>query len=205
MRKFFSLALAAFTQPLTHMSLRSTEQWRMFRSNDNEYNSKLERQRKMHIEKLALVNQEIAKGEDPSQTPNLYSTMVDWFKLYVFDDEHLATYSYPRDLELAAEATFWSVQLGLAPQFEKMNMDYAAVQAFDPLQHTSRKTKLGKLINDVAGKLERYNTPDDLAFALKQAVWATYLHSHTYEKKQLEKSAYQQAKLAQQKPPRPSL
>jgi hypothetical protein len=87
-----------------------------------------------HIKALnAIIDAEIADKDEENKPLNVtHAKMVDWLKKYVNCPAFLKSYSDDRSLELVAEATFWSVKLGLEPLLAKMS--YAEIRGFHPLE-----------------------------------------------------------------------
>lgn len=178
-----SLAAAATTSHLQPALPYWPTQYGMFSTksskNSDRHPPKLLQRQQVHIEKFAILNHAIQTHIGQKPTPELYLKMVEWFKQYTHV-EHIECLKNPRSLELAAEATFWSVKLGLAPHVAQM--DYATFQTFDPIKaRLSKRTTIGKLIDQVYSKLQRPLLADDYKFALQEAARASYYHPRPYE------------------------
>ncbi|MBI5448280.1 MAG: hypothetical protein HY939_06095 [Gammaproteobacteria bacterium] len=148
-------------------------------------------QKPTHIEALnALIDSEIAnKDEKTKQLKLTFEKMTEWLKRYVNSPEFMATYSDERALELVAEATFWSVKLGLEPHLAAMS--YAEIRKFQPLNESFfEETERSKSINDVCDKLVKPAISHEASFALAQAARCVYVHHNSFEKMKEEEANY---------------
>ena len=124
--------------------------------------------------------------------------MVEWLKQYLNSPEVIKLYNNEHSLECAAEATYWSVQLGLYKYFQHMN--YQEIMAFKPVEEMitiSNKSDRTNLIRKVNSKLTKVSCSFEASYALFQAAWCVYIHHHSFQKLLDEKEAYDLRKTAQ--------
>jgi len=122
--------------------------------------------------------------------------MTEWLKIYVNSPDFLNTYHRSqRSLEFTAEATFWSVKLGLEPFLQKMT--YAEIREFSPLAECFLMrgyTERAEFIKRVCEKLTKPSMSHEASFALQQAAWCVYVHFNSYERLQKEEELYKSSK-----------
>jgi hypothetical protein len=116
--------------------------------------------------------------------------MVDW--LHKYSPEFSALIADERLRELAAEATYWTVKLSLAPLIEKMS--YAEIHEFHPLEEMSifKTTERSALLKQVANEMKAPIWGHEASEALRLAAQAVYVRKHSYEALQEAKVAYEQ-------------
>ncbi len=144
-----------------------------------------------HIEALnTAIDAEVIQRDEKNKPLNkTYVKMIEWLKLYVNSPDFLASYSDQRSLELVAEATFWSVKLGLEEHLAKMS--YEEIRKFQPLKERFLKTtERSVLINEVCKKLTKPATSHEASYALGQAAWCVYIHHNTFKKVEDEEKTY---------------
>lgn len=119
-----------------------------------------------------------------------YKKMVKWLTEYVNCPEFLATYSDNdnRSIELVAEATFYSVNLGLDEHFLKMS--YSEIREFQLLNEMLLLSEREKLIRSVLSQLKKPAIIQEAQYAMGQAAWCIYIHHYSYKKLQEENEAY---------------
>lgn len=147
---------------------------------------------KSHIAELnSIIDAEIARREDEIEPLKLtHEKMIEWLKVYVNSSDFLALYPDERSLELMAEATFWSVKLGLEIHLAKMS--YEEIRTFHPVMESfTEETPRARAIEKVCSKLVKPAMSHEASYALGQAAWCVYVHNHTFEKMQEEKGEYE--------------
>jgi len=118
---------------------------------------------------------------------------VGWFKAYVNNPEFIKLYANEATLEAVGEATFWSVQLGLAPLLAKMS--YAEIREFRSLEEwTFKDTERGVLIGKVASMLKKPTNSQAASFALVQAAWASYVNKNGFDVMKAQEKIWQESK-----------
>lgn len=127
------------------------------------------------------------------------SARVEWLTNYVNNSTYLGLYSSKNSsksqveatLKVVAEATFWSVTLGLDVYFAKMS--YAQIWEFQALYwRFEEETEKARLINDVWAKLAQLAIPDEkINAAIGQAAWCVYVHHNSVEKMHEEENEYE--------------
>jgi hypothetical protein len=145
----------------------------------------------------AFIDNEIAQKDEKNKPLNAtHQKMVAWLIKYVNSYDFMKMYHDTRSIEAIAEATFWSVQLGLEPHLAKMS--YAEIRKFQPLQErTFENTERSKLIKDVCAKLMKPAMSHEASYALGQAAWAVYVHHNSFAKMQEEGDAYDSGQTSQ--------
>ena len=144
--------------------------------------SKLSQKAELECTKLARLHPELLSGIGRAE----------WLKRYVDNPKFIELYQNKQNFELVAEATFWSVKLGLASLLAKMS--YAEIRAFKPLaEGLCRTTERAILIKQVMDKLERPPYCYEASFALGQAAWAIYARQHTYDTLMEQKTIYEES------------
>jgi hypothetical protein len=93
----------------------------------------------------AIISAGIAQKDDENAPlTQTFIDMIEWLKGYVNNPNFLSSYTQMRSLELVAEATYWTVKLGLEPHLAKMY--YMEFMNFKPLEESFReKTERSKL------------------------------------------------------------
>lgn len=146
-----------------------------------------------HREALnALIDLEITqKGEKNMPLNATFEKMIAWLRRYLNNPTFIAQYSDRRSLELVAEATFWSVQLGLETHLAKMS--YAEIREFQPLDERFQDniTRRSALIDEVYKKMLAPAMSHEASYALGQAAWCVYVRTNTLEKMRREERAYE--------------
>lgn len=153
-----------------------------------------------HIEALnVLIEAEIAqKDEDNKPLEKTFENMTEWLKKYVNSPDFLKLYSDSRSLELMAEATFWSVKLGLDTHLAKMT--YREIREFHPLEERfGNKTERSILIDEVCKKLVKPAWSHEASFALGQAAWCVHVHNNSFKKLKEEEQLYDSPKASSPK------
>lgn len=148
-------------------------------------------QKESYIEELnSIIDAEIARKEEEIESLELtHEKMIEWLKGYVNSSDFLTLYADKRSLVLTAEATFWSVKLGLDSHLEKMS--YKEIRTFRPLMESiMERTSRAYAIQDVRSKLVKPAMSHEASYALGQAAWCIYVHNKSYEKMQEEEIEY---------------
>lgn len=143
----------------------------------------------------AIIDSEIARADEENKPLNLtHAKMVEWLKKYVNSPEFLKSYTNERSLELVAEATFWSVKLGLEPLLAKMS--YSEIRKFQPLsERFLETTERTTFINDVCKKLVKPAISFEISYAIGQAAWCVYMHNNSFQKLQEDQTQYESSGL----------
>mgnify|MGYP003647134022 CR=1 FL=1 len=142
----------------------------------------------------AIIDTQIAENEAANQSLKpTHAKMVEWLKSYVNEDRFIASFTSQDDgertLELVAEATFWSVNLGLDVLMAKMS--HAELRIFQPLREKMlEKTERTQLISAVCDKLVKPAMSHEASFALQQASWCVYIKNNSMDKLQEEDKQY---------------
>lgn len=138
-----------------------------------------------------IIDAEIARADEANKPLNLtHEKMGEWLKKYVNSPDFLSSFSDRRSLELVAEATFWSVKLGLEPLLAKMN--YAEIRKFKPLSERHlEKTERTELIDAVCEKMAKPAMSHEASYALGQAAWCIYIHNNSFSELQKQQKLYE--------------
>lgn len=135
---------------------------------------------------VSKLNELIKAGIGISEEQNTdlkptYVNMVEWLEKYVKSEQFIKMYSDEKNLELVAEATFWTVNLGLDKLIAKMS--HQEISKFQPMtEGRLTTTERTTLINKVCDKLTKPAFSFESSYALGQAAWAVYVKNNSYEK-----------------------
>lgn len=113
-----------------------------------------------------------------------------WLEKYVGSADFLKPYD-DRSLMLMAEATFWSVHLGLEPLLAEMR--FAEIKNFQPLAESmaTTQTRRACLIQQVSKKLKQPKMSHEASYALGMAAFCVYARHHSFAKLQEEEKLYE--------------
>ena len=184
---------------IPHTTYRTAEIFRHSRafctdtgSKDTSFNLYLFNSRnKSHIKQLnTTIETEIARNEEKIEPLKLtHQEMVEWLKTYVDCSDFMAFYTDERSLEMIAEATFWSIELGLEKHLAQMC--YEEIRAFQPLmERLTKQTPRARAINEVCSKLKKPAMSYEASFALGQAALCVYVHHNSYEQLKTKEATY---------------
>lgn|GEM_PF-4351612 len=149
------------------------------------------------IKLSAFIQEETSEKQQKNRKTS--ESYVEWLDEYINDDmiDFLDKYDeFSR--ELIAEATYFTVKLGLDVAFERMS--YPHVLKFKPLEevYSWRTAKdcpwnpgRAELIEAVCEKLKKPTCSFEISYALRQAAWIVYIKENTYKTFQEEEQAYQ--------------
>ncbi|MFI4918366.1 MAG: hypothetical protein ACHP65_02305 [Legionellales bacterium] len=115
---------------------------------------------------------------------------VVWLKNYINSPDAMALLNTNPSLELIAEATFWSVELGLDKHLARMS--YSELRQFHPLEEIcTANTDRGKLLKAVDATLKKADMWHEVSNALQQAGWCVFLHNNSFAQMNVAKEAYE--------------
>lgn len=91
-------------------------------------------------------------------------------------------------VKMIAEATYWSVSLGLTESLKKMS--YSETRNFHPIEEMMDHTPRSLLLAEVSKKLTIPVMSHEVSHALQQVAWVVYIKEHSYQEMLVEEAEY---------------